>query len=204
MRLAFTTILMGVTFAVGVAASAEAAIVPATVVREISLELIGQGLNTPLGVVPGSSTQFGYVAYLRGLPIFATEEQDERSALVTFYVQATTRRVISDGPLRVISRRASVTFYRDTAADGDFAKPDTFRDGTPILVAGLRQQVVLDTITNAFTAYSVNTIARTSPFAVGKQRLQLGRIGQRFRTYLTGHANMPGPPSAYFSGYTSS
>jgi hypothetical protein len=32
--------------------------------------------------------------------------------------------------------------------------------------------------------------------------VQLGTVGRRFNTLLSGHVNMPGPPSGYFAGYT--
>jgi hypothetical protein len=126
------------------------------------------------------------------------------TALFTFYLQAVTTRVISDGPLRVVTRVGKITIYRDTKANGKFADPNTFRDGMPVLVAGLRQQVVVDTITGAFTTFNLNTITATTSFPGGKRRLQLGVVGQKFKTVLTGHLNMPPPPSGYFAGYTTS
>jgi hypothetical protein len=173
------------------------------VVHTLSLEVIGEGINTPLGVTPSTSTQFGYIAYLRGLPVFTGEPEDETTALFTFYLQAATLRVITDGPLRIITRVAAMTIYRDPDAGADFASPNTFRDGTPVLVAGLRQQVVVDTISGTFSAHNANTIIHTSPFSAGKHLFQLGEVDQTFQTHLSGHLNMPGPPSAYFAGYTS-
>lgn len=175
-----------------------------TKVRDLSLELVGEVTNTPLGVTPATSTQYGYLSYLRGLQIFKTEPQNETTALFTFYLNATTLRVINDGPLRIVTRVGKMTIYRDTTANGNFSEPDTFRDGTPVLVAGLRQQVVVDTITNTFTTVNLNRITATSPFPAGKRTLQLGEVGEKFKTFLTGHLNMPPPPSGYFAGYTAS
>jgi hypothetical protein len=175
---------------------------PATKINDLSLELVGQVTNTPLGVTPATSTQWGYLSYLRGLQVFKGEAQTETTALFTFYLQATTVRVIADGPLRIITRVGKFTVYRDTSTNGSFAAPDTFRDGTPVLVAGLRQQVVVDTVTNAFTTRNLNTITATSSFPSGKRTFRLGDVGATFATVLTGHQNMPGPPSAFFAGYT--
>jgi hypothetical protein len=94
-----------------------------------------------------------------------------------------------------------MTIYRDPAANGDFSGPDTFRDGTPVLVAGLRQQVIVDSITGSFSALNLNAIMSTSPFPASDGQLQLGDVGQRFKTILNGHLSSPAP-SAYMAGYT--
>ncbi len=169
---------------------------------DLSLELVGQVTNTPLGVTPATSSQYGYLSYLRGLQVFEAEPENETDALFTFYVQATTTRVLSDGPLRVLTRVGKLTIYHDPSANGSFDKPDTFRDGAPILVAGLRQQVVIDTVTGAFTTHNLNQITSTTGFRSGSRELHLGRVGQKFETVLSGHQNMPPPPSGYFAGYT--
>jgi hypothetical protein len=171
-------------------------------VQDVALELVGQVTNSPPGVVPATSIQYGYVTYLRGLPIFGGDAQNETTALFTFYTQTTTVRVIANGPLRVISREGTVTVYRDASVNGNFSNPDTFRDGTPVLVAGLRQQVVVDTITGTFSTLNLNTITSTNPFPAGATQLQLGAPGQRFKTILSGHLNPAAPPSGYMAGYT--
>ncbi len=174
----------------------------ATKVRDLTLELVGQVQNSAPGVSPATSIQYGYLSYLRGLPIFKAEPQNEATALFSFYTDTTTNRVINNGPIRVINREGTMTIYSDPAANGSFANPDSFRDGTPVLVAGLRQQVIVDTTTGAFTAQNLNTIISTSPFQGPSGTLQLGQAGDRFRTIIFGHVNAPGPPSAYMAGYT--
>ncbi len=171
-------------------------------VRDVSLELVGEVTNTPPGVTPATSTQVGYLSYVVGLKAFKGEPANETTALFTFYAQLPTVRVISDGPLRIITRLGTFTIYRDLSANSRFGEPDTFGDGRPILVASVRQQVVSDTVSGTFTTLNRNTITATKPFAAGKRRVQVGLVGEKFNTVLTGHLNMPGPPSGYFAGYT--
>jgi hypothetical protein len=171
-------------------------------VRDVTLELVGQVQNSAPGVSPATSIQYGYLSYLRGLPIFKAEPQNESTALFTFYTDTTTSRVINNGPIRVINREGTLTIYSDPSANSSFANPDSFRDGTPILVAGLRQQVIVDTATGAFTTQNLNTIISTSPFQSSSGTLQLGKAGDRFRTILSGHVNAAGVPAAYMAGYT--
>jgi hypothetical protein len=188
--------LVGLTMAAGGAgaAAARGADVKA---EDVALELIGQVSSTPT-----SSAQYGYIAFLDGLPIFNAAAESEATALLTFYADTTTLRVTSNGPLRIISRSGTFSVYADPAANGSFASPDSFRDGTPILVATLRQQVILNTVTNAFTTLNVNRITSSAPFDMGGQTVKLGKTGGVFRTFLSGVNNAAPPPSAWMAGYT--
>jgi hypothetical protein len=170
-------------------------------IRRLSLELVGQFQNSPPGQTPPTHSHYGYLSYIRGLAVFTAATQDEKSALFTFYSDAATPRVIANGPLRVVTRIGRVTIYRDPATNGDFARPASFRDGTPVLVAQLRQQVVTDTVTGSLTTFHQNTIVSTRSFPAGRRRFRLGRVGDNFRTVLNGHVTMPGPPSGYIAGY---
>jgi hypothetical protein len=205
-------IFLGAVFAVVLAASTTVALARGTTrsvrshqvtkVRDVSFQLVGQVRSSAPGVSPATSIQYGYLSDLGGLPIFKAEPQNESTALLTFYTDTTTSRVIDNGPIRVINREGTMTIYSDPTANGSFANPDSFRDGTPVLVAGLRQQVIVDTATGGFTAQNLNTITSTSPFQGPSGTLQLGKAGDRFRTIISGHLNAPGPPSAYIAGYT--
>src|SRR5712691_6285740 len=181
------------TSAVGTSAAGDARKV------DVSLELVGQVIGSPPGVSPATSIQFGYVAYLQGLPIFNAGSENESTARLTFFTDTTTLRVTNNGPLRIVSREGTVTLYNDPSANGSFVSPDSFRDGTPILVATLRQQVILNTLTGAFTALNVNKITTTKRFAAGSADVQLGKVGQLFRTVISGQLNATPPPSAYIA-----
>jgi hypothetical protein len=170
-------------------------------VRNLSLELVGQFQNSPPGVTPATHIHYGYLSYIRGLSAFRGAPQNETTALFTFFSDAKTPRVIANGPLRVVTRVGRVTIYRDASTNGSFDRPASFRDGTPVLVAQLRQQVVTNTVTGSFTTFHQNTIVSTRPFAAGRRRVQLGRVRGTFRTVFSGHIAMPGPPSGYFGGY---
>lgn len=173
-------------------------------IRVLSLEFVGQFQNSAPGVTPPTHTHYGYISYIRGLPAFRGTEQNEATALFTFYADATTPRVIANGPLRIVTRLGRLTIYRDLSTDGSFDRPESFRNGTPVLVARFRQQVVTDTVANTFTTFHQNTIVSTRAFAAGSRRVRLGRVGERFRTSFSGRVTMPGPPSGFFGGHTES
>lgn len=170
-------------------------------VRALSLELVGQFQNSPPSVTPPTHSHYGYLSYIRGVSAFRGTALSEATALFTFSADAATPRVIPDGPLRIVTRVGRLTIYRDRSPDGDFARPESFRDGTPVLVARFRQQVVTNTVTNTFTTFHENTIVSTRPFPSGRGNVRLGKVGGTFRTYFSGQANMPGPPSGFFGGY---
>jgi len=115
---------------------------------QIGYELVGQVLNSG-----AQSLQYGYLNYVRGVPRIATTGTiSEASALLTFYNDTTTERVINNGPIRVVDRTGTSTIYFDELGFANFSSPDTFRDGTAVQVCNLRHQVVIDTSTGYFTA----------------------------------------------------
>jgi hypothetical protein len=170
-------------------------------IGRLSFEFVGQFVNSPAGVTPATHTHYGYLSYVRGVRAFRAAPQSETTALFTFYADATTLRVIADGPLRVVTRVGRLTVYRDPSANASFARPESFADGTRVLVATFRQQVVLNTVSNSLSTFHQATITSTRPFAAGGGRLQLGRAGQTLRIVLNGQGTMPGPPSGYIGGY---
>jgi hypothetical protein len=173
-------------------------------IRTLSLEFIGQFQTSPPGVTPVTHVHYGYVSYLQGLSAFSHAPQDETTALYTFFADAATVRVITNGPLRVITRIGTLTIYLDRSTNSTFANPQTFRDGTPVLVATFRQQVISNTVTNSFTTYHQNRITSTKTFADDRGNVQLGEVGEMFTTSFSGQGNMPGPPSGFFGGYAHS
>jgi hypothetical protein len=193
--------LVGSTGATALPSDSEGAQRPVRQIRSLALELVGQFQNSAPGVTPPTHVHYGYVSYIRGLSVFGGATQNESTALFTFYADAATPRVIPNGPLRIVTRVGRLTIYRDRSTNGDFARPATFRDGTAVLVAQFRQQVVTDTVAESLTTFHENTIASTRPFAAGRGRVQLGRVGHTFKTVLSGHLTMPGPPSGVFAGY---
>jgi hypothetical protein len=168
---------------------------------EINAELIGQVYNPS----PQMSAQYGYLSYLKGLATGAITAPgtplSEQSALLTFYSHTATERVINNGPMRLVDRTGEITFYYTTAPHGDFARPDTLRDGTIVMVAALRHQVLLNTQTGAFTAHFDCTIARNKEFTVAGAAYSLGVPGQHFDLTINGQLNPQGMPSAYIVGY---
>ena len=174
---------------------------PVRQIRDLSFEFVGQFQNSAPGVTPATHVHYGYLSYIRGVSVFGRPAQDEGTALFTFFADAATPRVIPNGPLRLVTRVGRLTIFRDPSTNGDFAKPESFRDGTPVLVARFRQQVVTDTVTGALTTFQQNTIISTRRFPAGRDAVQLGRVGATFRSFFSGHVTMPGPPSGYFGGY---
>jgi hypothetical protein len=198
---ASTVGLVASTWAIAVPSAGERGRPPVREIRRLSLELIGQFQNSPPGVTPATHIHYGYLSYIRGLSVFSGTAQNERAALFTFFADAATPRVTPNGPLRIITRVGRLTIYRDRSTNGNFARPASFRDGTLVLVARFRQEVVNNTVTGSFTTFHQNTIVSTKPFRAGRRRVRLGRVGATFRTFFSGHGNMPGPPSGFFGGY---
>jgi hypothetical protein len=160
------------------------------------LEFVGQFNNTP-----STSQQFGYVSRIEGLnDTFNGNPQSEATALFTFVTNATTDRVIANGPLRIVNRTGTTTIYLNTPPS-DFSNPASFSQGTPIQVSNYRQQVVLNTLSNAFVTTHINTITEAHAFWLNGTSYRLGRVSETFRTSYSGQGNTPGAvPSGWFGG----
>src|ERR1700676_4016511 len=116
---------------------------------QIGAELVGQVANPSAQ----QSIQYGYLSLGEGMGRITTGSgpASEATALLTFYSDTTTDFVTNNGPMRTIDRTGTITIYYNDSGNGTFSNPDSFRAGTPILVATLHHQVVIDTITGSFT-----------------------------------------------------
>jgi hypothetical protein len=174
-------------------------------VGDLVFELVGQASNPSFPSL-FVLTQYGYLTYVNGISgeeaIFNPGPQNETTALFTFFSDTVIERVIDNGPIRTINRVGTTTIYLDTTPDGNFANPDSFRDGLPIQTSVLRLQFILDTLTGAFTATAVNTITSSGFFSHGNRNFILGKFGQKFRTTYIGHVTAPGSsPAAHLAGF---
>jgi len=90
---------------------------------------VGQVTNFPPAGAgqPATSQQYGYLSLINGLGadlIFTTANptlQNETTARFTFFTDAVTERVISNGRLRIVNRIGTTTIYLDETPDGDFS-----------------------------------------------------------------------------------
>jgi len=185
----------GITLLVAGSLAAQTKVIPMLEDQNV-LEFVGQFNNTPT-----TSQQFGYVSRIEGLnDTFNGTPQNESTALFTFVTNATTDRVIANGPLRIVNRTGSTTIYLNTPPS-DFSNPASFSQGTPIQVSTYRQQVVLNTLTNAFVTTHMNTVTETHVFWLNGISYRLGHVSETFRTSYSGQGNTPGAvPSGWFGG----
>jgi hypothetical protein len=185
---------------------------------DVAFEVVGQVTNfPPAGAgLPATSQQYGYLSLINGLTtdqIFTTATptaQNETTARFTFFTDAITERVITNGRLRVVNRTGTTTIYFDETPEGDFSNLDTFRDGTPVMTLAYRQQVILDTGealpgvagTGTFTVTNLLTVSDVQTFEVSGERYQLGKSRDQFRQFYSGvPPSVTTPPSGVFAGY---
>jgi hypothetical protein len=168
---------------------------------DLAMELVGQVSNVPMTPL---SNQYGYLSFVDGIDqLFASPPNDEKTARFSFYTEATTTQVINNGDLRIVDRIGSTTIYLDQVPNGDFAVPNTFADGTPVLTMSLRQQVILDLVEKTFTTVNINTVTSVSAFDLNGEQLRLGQVGDQLRTSISGRGNSTGTPADFvITGYT--
>ena len=165
--------------------------------EQVVYEVIGEFNNSG-----SASQQFGYFADITGLDnVFSsTSTKNETTALFTFVTNATTVQVVNNGPFRIVDRTGTTTIYLNSGPS-DFTNPATFSQGTPIQVSDYRQQVIINTLTNAFVTVHTNTITDVETFTLNGVAYRLGQLGKSFRTNYSGQINTPGAiPSGWFAG----
>jgi hypothetical protein len=164
----------------------------------IAFELIGQVFNAP-----PNSHQYGYLSFIDGVDsVFAATPHNEMTARFAFDTQASTTQAIANGKLLIVDRSGTTTIYLDDVPNGDFGAPSTFADGTPILTMSLKQQVILDLVENTFTTVNTNTVTSASTFAADEKKVRLGKVGDQFRTFISGRVNDTGTPAGFvIAGY---
>jgi len=165
---------------------------------KIGYELIGQVLN----LSPQQSLQYGYLNNVAGLDRISINPGliSESTALLTFFNDTKTERVINNGPIRVIDRTGTGAIYFDESGSGNFNIPDFFRDGKAVQTYDLRHQVVIDTSTGYFTATFELTVTSTRIFQIDNKTHRLGSRGAVYRLHVFGKLNPQAPPSAYIAG----
>ena len=189
-----------------------------TSVGGVAFEVVGQVTNFPPAGAgqPATSQQYGYLSTINGLSadqVFNTSIptlQNESTARFTFFTDAITERVISNGRLRIVNRTGTTTIYLDESSGGDFGNRDTFRDGVPILRMNYRQQVILDAGeanpsvpgTGTFTVMNLLSVTGVSSFEIGGERFQISRQKDQFRQFYSGVPPTLAPPIGVFAGYT--
>lgn len=161
----------------------------------VALEFIGNVNNSG-----ANSNQFGYFNFVTQMPAFNGTPETAATANFTFYTEAVTQRVTTNGTLRIVDRTGTTTVYL-TSSPASFADPESFRSGTPIQTSTVQQQVILDTTTGDFSVVNVNTVTDASVFSLSGQLYQIGKLGSRFRTLLRGKTNTAAPPGFFMAGY---
>jgi hypothetical protein len=72
----------------------------------------------------------------------------------------------------------------------------------PVQTSELRLQFILDTLTGGFSVISVHTITSSEFFHLGFGNFLFGKVGQKFRRTISGHATAPGTtPGAHIAGF---
>jgi hypothetical protein len=167
---------------------------------DIAFELIGQVLNVPM---TPTSNQYGYLSFLHGLDsAFTSTVHDDSTARFTFSTDASNVQVITNGNLRIVDRTGATTIYYQASPVGTFGVPSSFASGEAAVKMSLKQQVILDLVTNTFTTVNINTVTSATTIVVDGKELRLADVGEQFRTEIHGEGNTTGTPAGFvIAGY---
>ena len=166
---------------------------------QIGYEVVGQVLNPS----STSSQQYGYLNYVLGVDRItnsAGAAVSESTALLTFFNDTTTERVINNGTIRLVDRTGTGAVYFGSG-NSSFATPDTFKQGTAVQNYTLRHQVVIDTVTGYFTTTFEITVTSVKGFQIDGTTYRLSHPGAVYRLTVYGNLTTQSPPSAYIAGF---
>lgn len=176
----------------------EARLPQASTEGQLLFEFVGQVSN----FTPTTSAQYGYFTWVRGADtLYSGSPANEMSARFTFYREMANVSVVNNGTIRIITREGTTTLYLQTSGGATFSNPDSFRAGTAIQTSHSHQQVIVDTVTSAFTVTNFETVTATPRFTLDGREATLGRVGDLYRTSKQGHLASPSP-AGHFSGYS--
>jgi hypothetical protein len=152
---------------------------------------------------PNKSIQVGYLHWIAGLSdLFSSSTvQNESTAFFTFYTDTTTLSKKTNGPWTLVEREGTMTIYVNSSPHANFTDLNSFRDGVPVLVLSLHQQVMVDTVGSTFQVVIMTNVQSSGHFQRGSVTYELGRQGDRFRTTYVGRTPSTTPPDGHFSGY---
>jgi hypothetical protein len=165
---------------------------------QIGYEIVGQVLNPSAQ----ASQQYGYLNFVRGIDRIITSAGatvSESTALLTFFNDTTTERVINNGPIRLVDRTGTGAIYFGSG-NADFNNPNTFKQGTAVQSFTLRHQAVIDTMTGYFTTTFEITVTAVKGFQIDGATYRLGHPGGVYRLTVYGRLTTLAPPSAYIAG----
>jgi hypothetical protein len=164
----------------------------------LAFEFVGQVSN----FTPTTSTQYGYFTFVRGVDATSVSGPvSDATARFTFFRQMTNVLVVNNGTMRLISREGTTTIYLSPTGGATFANPDSFRAGTAIQTSLSHQQVIVDTVTSAFSVSNFETVTETPRFTFDGHEATLGHAGDVYHTSKQGHLASPSP-AGYFIGYS--
>ena len=195
---------------------------PMSAPNEAMFEFVGQVKNSPpAGAgLPATSVQYGYLSHIQGLTddeIFLPGiPKSEATALFTFYNDSVNDTVTDHGSLRVVIREGTTTIYYNPVAGGDLTtpKPESFRQGTPVLSSKWRHQVIFDVNagsdpaapprTNLFFVTWWHNVTSAQIVELGDKTVLLGFPGVKFEQHLVGGVDLTGKVNGKFAGYAES
>lgn len=131
----------------------------------------------------GEVIVFGYLNYIHGLKeeqLYLGGEADhglESRALITLYIEAQITRVHRNGPLLAYEALGQSTIFFDSTPDGDYADPETFRNGTPIATGEENVVFTFDPETETGTGDVRLRQTQAWPFEFNGELIQFGKVG---------------------------
>lgn len=140
-----------------------------------------QIFNVLINQLTGEAIAFGYLNYIHGLDekdlYSEASNQPESKALFTLFIKARVTRVHAIGPMVAYELLGTSTIFFDDTPDGDYAKPETFRDGIPIATGEENVVYTFDSTSGSGTGDVRLRQTNAWPNDFRGRKIQFGEVG---------------------------
>ncbi len=129
-----------------------------------------------------SFTIFGYFTFIKGIDdnaLFAESnpaKQNESTAFFTIFINAKILRTTKNGPFIVVDAATTAKAFFNSAPDGDFRNPDSFKEGIVIGAGEQTIQFIFDLTTGSGTGVVAGQQMFAPPFMLQGELIQFGEV----------------------------
>lgn len=119
---------------------------------------------------------YGYLSRVNGLPGESGKEEDESSAVMTFFVEGRVSDIGQSEATIMIKSEGSLRVFFSPQARRDFSRPDSFRHGEEVATYNLKRYVFFGSTDDRLRDRSFASLVSSSTFSFKGVEIDLRRL----------------------------
>jgi hypothetical protein len=143
---------------------------------------------------------YGYLSRVNGLPQESGKEEDESSAVMTFFVEGRVSGIDQSETTFMVKSEGFLRVFFAPHARRDFSRPDSFRHGEEVATYNLKRYVFFGSIDSRLRDRSFASLVSSSPFSFKGVAVDLRRLwGTQLviEAQASGRETLPSPLPEY-------